>query len=176
MYPPEMQATLTHSLIGCVAGVSAGVLGSDDSVLDFQRGPYPAGVFNPNPTSARRILVVEDDSDLLDTMSRILERAGFVIHRAHDGQEGWREIASSHFDLVITDNEMPGLDGVTMIKRLRADSHEPPCLLISGCMDGREAALRASISPGAVLAKPFSSMELIEIVMHLLLRGDCESP
>jgi CheY-like chemotaxis protein len=138
--------------------------------------PRRAPVAEPRSDWSKQILVVDDDPVILDVISKTMEQLGFVTQRASNGEEGWNAISSSGagFDLVITDNEMPRLTGVNMIKRLREVSAHPPCLLISASLESRESSLRSCIRPGALLAKPFSSAELVEIVYTLLLHGDCE--
>jgi DNA-binding response OmpR family regulator len=169
-----MQATIPLSTIAG-KGVCPRVCSSAIENVKVYQEDGDAQVSEGARQYAGRILVVEDDPDLLSVISRILERAGFLILRARDGEEGWRAIETSHFDLVITDNEMPRLDGMKMIRRLRAYSTEPPCLLISGSIDGQEQRLMRSICPGMVLAKPFSPLVLLETVMHLLLNGEAST-
>ena len=133
----------------------------------------PARASTADWSDQRHILVVEDDPALLEIIAMTIQRAGFVADKARNGEEAWTAVCNTHYDLVITDNEIPLLTGVNLIMRLRSVAAVPPCLLISGNITGLDS-LRRNISPGAVLAKPFSSIELLENIYSLLLYGGDE--
>jgi two-component system chemotaxis response regulator CheY len=120
----------------------------------------------------RKILVIDDDPLILELVAETVTRAGFQAKTARNGEEGWTALCLSNFDLIITDHEMPKLTGLRIIERLREVSIEPPCILISGSMPGTESALARIVHRGALLEKPFSPLELIEMIYGLLLGGD----
>jgi DNA-binding response OmpR family regulator len=122
----------------------------------------------PAPT---RVLVVDDDPHCRSLVARTVARAGFHTDTARDGEEGWSALRTIEYDLLITDNEMPRLDGIRMIRRLRAIAQGPPCILMTGNPPDSEAALRTILHPGTVLAKPFTCLALMEKVFSLLMRG-----
>lgn len=124
------------------------------------------------PAKPKQILVIDDDATMCEMIARTVRRVGFRAHLARDGEEGWQALCRSSYDLVITDNEMPRLTGIKLIERIRAVSGEPPCILISGSLNGLESMFHEIVSPGAVLAKPFSPTALVETIFGLLLRGD----
>jgi CheY-like chemotaxis protein len=153
------------------SSVRTGVPASGGPGDGAARSPAYSG--NSNGTSPfKHILVVDDDPDCRDLVARTLSRAGFRPETARDGEEGWGALCSATYDLVITDHEMPRLTGLNLIKRLRAVSIEPPCILLSGNLPGPESTLRELVRPGSILAKPFSGIALIEEVFGLLLRGE----
>ncbi len=121
----------------------------------------------------KHILVVDDDQTIRELVAVSVARTGYRVDTAGDGEEGWRALCRNRYDLVITDHHMPRLSGLNMIKRLRSVSDEPPCILISGDLPTPESAVREIIRRGAVMAKPFSTEELIEQVYSLLLHGGC---
>ena len=125
-----------------------------------------------NALEPKQILVIDDDPAVRELVAVTVTMEGFQAHTAQDGEEGWRALCVTPYDLVITDHEMPRLTGLKLIERMRAVSIEPPCILISGRMPGTETALRAFIHRGSVLMKPFSASELIERVYGLLLTGE----
>lgn len=139
------------------------------------RGPEAASApFGQPPEGYRkRILVVDDDPRLLEIISMTIERAGFTSDQARNGEEAWTAICNARYDLVITDHEMPVLTGLDFIMRLRTVARSQPCLLISGSTDSLDS-VRPHIQPGGVLAKPFSTLELLEKIYTLLLRGGGE--
>lgn len=76
-----------------------------------------------------RVLLVEDDSDLREITALVLERHGFRVSTAPDGLRGEEMFAAESFDLVVLDVTMPGIDGLTLTKRLREHSMVPIMLL-----------------------------------------------
>jgi len=140
---------------------------SEDGAPAFR--PRKDGTGESRP---RKILVVDDDPAIRRLVVEVVSKAGFNADMARDGEEGWKALCLTTYDLVITDNAMPGLSGIRMIKRLREVSVEPPCILMSGYMQASDSALMEVVHPGTVLAKPFLPSALIEMVYGLLLRGD----
>jgi CheY-like chemotaxis protein len=119
----------------------------------------------------RSVLVVEDNKLHLDLVVRIVAKAGFEAHTAEDGEQAWDALTKSKYDLLITDHEMPKLNGLDLIERLRAVSESLPCILISGCPPEPEKVIRELVYPGAFLAKPFSIRELVDTIFTVLGRG-----
>ena len=118
-----------------------------------------------------RVLVVDDDPLCRSLVARTVARAGFHTDTARDGEEGWSALRTTEYDLLITDNEMPRLDGIKMIRRLRAFAHSPPCILMTGNPPDPDSVLRTILHPGTVLPKPFTCLALMEEVFSLLMRG-----
>jgi DNA-binding response OmpR family regulator len=137
--------------------------------------PWGAPVAKPAPAPlaavARKILVVEDDTIIREMVAKTVSQAGFRADTARDGEEGWIAACMTAYDLIITDHEMPRLTGLSLIRRLREVSPEPPCILISGNLPVHDLALERVIPYSAFLAKPFSKAALIEKVYGHLLYG-----
>jgi two-component system chemotaxis response regulator CheY len=136
--------------------------------------PFPDLSYNRRPIGAvgsKQILVIEDSTEIREFIVKVMSDAGFEADGAQDGEEGWRAICLTSYDLVITDHEMPRLTGLNLIRRLREVSAMPPCILISASLPEPESTLKELINPGAVLAKPFKAALLIEIVFSLLKNG-----
>lgn len=83
-----------------------------------------------------RVLLVEDDSDLREITALVLERHGFQVSTAPDGLRGEEVFAAESFDLVVLDVTMPGIDGLTLTKRLREQSMVPIMLLTARDLPG----------------------------------------
>jgi DNA-binding response OmpR family regulator len=137
----------------------------------------PAARPSPKPEaaargSAKRILVVEDDTTIRELVAKTVLQAGFRADTAQDGEEGWIAACMTAYDLIITDHEMPRLTGLSLIKRLRQVSPEPPCILISASLPVHGLAIEGVIPESAFLAKPFSRAALIEKIYGHLLYGD----
>ncbi len=132
---------------------------------------FPRRSVGTSKSSHRQILIVDDEPALRRLVSGAVTQAGFRADTAEDGEEGWEALCNTSYDLLITDHEMPRLNGLALIGRLRAISSDPPCILMSGSLPGPEPTLKKLVHPGAVLAKPFSPAVLIEKVYGLLLFG-----
>lgn len=118
-----------------------------------------------NPTnSSRRILLVEDDADLRELSSRVLIRSGYQVDTAEDGEAGWKALQAVSYDLLITDNNMPKMSGLTLIKNVRSARMALPVIIASGTTPrGMEQLLCATILP-----KPFSPDQLVQAVKEVL--------
>ena len=115
--------------------------------------------------AAHRILFVEDDRQLREIFVEILGDAGYQVTAAHDGTAGWAAVQAAHpmFDLVITDNRMPGMTGDELITAIRGAHPALPIL----CMSGAEREVQAGV---ALLYKPFLPEALLAAVKAALAR------
>ncbi len=120
------------------------------------------------PTNGGRVLLVEDDPIIQGLIAMSLRKAGFQVKCASDGEEGWIELCDGHFDVLITDNNLPSLTGLALIRRLRTGDHQMPVLLISGQIPWHAPGLEKLLTPGRVLEKPFPMARLIESVGGLM--------
>ena len=117
-----------------------------------------------------RVLVVEDDVDTADYVSKGLREAGFTVEHVADGRDGLYLASSSAFDAVIMDRMVPGMDGLSVIKALRAGGVETPILILSALaqLDERVTGLRAGGDD--YLTKPFGFSELHARLENLVRR------
>ncbi|HYN93799.1 MAG TPA: response regulator [Pilimelia sp.] len=124
------------------------------------------------------VLVVEDDDDIRFTIVRILERAGHDAIAVSDGLAGLRALREHRPDLLVTDLDMPGLNGVQLCERAAAEGQldDVPVLVVSGgLLPGDESLPRV---PGAhALRKPFLRQDFLAAVDRALLAtGATASP
>ena len=131
---------------------------------------------NTRPDAAHRsprILVVEDDPATRNLYSNALARDGFQIEQAHNGHQAFAKALESSPDLIVTDIEVPGLDGIELCRRLRADvrTRTIPVLAITSHGD-RQYPDRARVA-GAdqVLIKPCDVQVLLSEARRLLARN-----
>lgn len=122
------------------------------------------------PSSVARILVVEDDPSVAEVVSRYLEREGFVVDRASDGYQASGLAAASVPDLVVLDLSLPGVDGLEVLRRLRALAPVPVIILTAR---GEETDRMEGFELGAddYVVKPFSARELVARVRAVLRRS-----
>ena len=118
----------------------------------------------------RTVLVVEDEVDLLFTISLSLELNGYRVLRAASGEEALGMVDKERPDAVVLDIRLPGIDGWEVLNRLRDMGHFPatPVVLLSAQVDAATAARAVEIGCHAHLAKPFSTAELSGVLRSLL--------
>ncbi len=115
-----------------------------------------------------RILVVEDDPTAADFVISGLRQAGFTVEQASTGPDGLHLATSETFDAIVLDRNLPGLDGLSLLKALRAAQNRTPLIILSAIAhaDERVAGLRAGAHD--YLTKPFSFSELHARLDNLL--------
>ncbi len=132
----------------------------------------PSAPRNPDGTTrengAHRILVVDDDPDVLRVLTAMLRNAGYETLEAHDGDEAWRIVSDVELDLIITDIGMPGRSGDELLSMLCDDKPSIPVILITG-MATLDAAV-AAIKCGAFdyIAKPIEPERLFRTVISAI--------
>src|SRR5438552_19122201 len=114
-----------------------------------------------------KILIIDDEPSIRSTLAKILEDEGHRAAVAESGEEALAEAARDEFDLVILDLWLPGVDGMTVLERLRA-AGAPPVIVISG-HGNIEAAVRATrLGAYDFLDKPLSLERVILPINHAL--------
>ena len=117
-----------------------------------------------------RILIADDNIDMIDGLSWYLEDAGFEVCSAHTGREALAQFAAMHPDLVILDIMMPEVDGVTVCETIRRESDVS--IMMLSAREGEIDKVRA-LDKGAddYVTKPFSAVEVVSRIKALLRRS-----
>jgi two-component system OmpR family response regulator len=117
-----------------------------------------------------KILVVEDDTETAETLLNGLRQEGYTVEHVADGRDALYLASSAQFDALILDRMLPGLDGLSVVKALRAAGVQTPLLILSalGQIDERVRGLNAGSDD--YLAKPFAFSELSARVSAMLRR------
>ncbi|HTW04948.1 MAG TPA: response regulator transcription factor [Streptosporangiaceae bacterium] len=123
------------------------------------------------PDSGGRVLVVDDDPDVRDSLVRALRYAGYGVTAAADGAEALASLSRSPADLIVLDLLLPMLDGLETCRRLRARGDATPILVLTarGTVDDRVTGLAAGADD--YLVKPFALAELLARTRALLRRS-----
>jgi len=117
-----------------------------------------------------RILVVDDDKDIVNLVCDILEDEGFEMDKAYAGDTALQKIISKNYDLVILDIMLPGIDGVDICKRVR-DKIETPIILLTAKDSRMDKVLGFEFGADDYITKPFDNYELIARVKAHLRRS-----
>lgn len=139
--------------------------------MDRTKGMNACGTSSaapPIPARPRRILVADDDESIRYLISTVLAAAGFNVDAAPDGQQAWESVLHEHYDLLVTDNEMPRLAGIELIERIRDAGMSLPVIVASGTFPVEQAPNDPQLQIAAVLPKPFDTSELLNTVRHVL--------
>jgi len=125
---------------------------------------------SPSPTSASRVLVVEDDPDIASLVSMHLVDNGFEAQIETRGDEGLAAFREGHFDLVLLDLILPRMDGLTLCREIRAENNYIPILMLTAKSTELDRVLGLEMGADDYLTKPFSVPELVARVKALLRR------
>ncbi|MBS3821288.1 MAG: response regulator [Planctomycetes bacterium] len=121
--------------------------------------------------SAKTILVVDDDPDILQSVESALEELGARVVCARDGKEAVRQAEAATPDLVVLDQMMPGHNGLVVLEHLRQGKGEddPPHVIMVTANDGtRHEMYAATLGARAYLRKPFKMSKLVEVARGIL--------
>jgi DNA-binding NtrC family response regulator len=121
--------------------------------------------------AAHRILLVEDDSTILQFSVLMLVRAGYQVSAVEGTQAAWEALQSRTYDLLVTDNQMPGMSGLELVSKLRSAQIALPVILASGGIGAEELAQNQGLQPALALPKPFTADQLLETVAEALYRA-----
>ncbi len=123
-----------------------------------------------------RILIIEDDDNTAAYLRKGLTESGHTVDRSTDGKDGLFMAMEGDYDLMIVDRMLPALDGLSLIRSLRAANRKVPALILSalGEVDDRVEGLQAGGDDYPV--KPFAFAELLARVEALTRRSDAPSP
>ena len=118
-----------------------------------------------------RVLVVDDDATVSDVVRRYLERAGYVVLLAQDGPAALSVFREQRPDLVVLDLMLPGVDGLEVCRRMRAESRDLPVVMLTALGEEADRVLGLELGADDYVTKPFSPRELVLRVQSVLRRA-----
>ncbi|MFE2728666.1 response regulator transcription factor [Kitasatospora sp. NPDC059327] len=135
----------------------------------------PASAGPPDPA---RILVVDDDLTVGEVVAGYLTRSGHRVDRACDGDQGLALARAHRPDLVVLDLMLPGIDGLEVLRRLRAteDGADLPVVMLTAKGDEADRVLGLELGADDYVTKPFSPRELVLRVQSVLRRSRAAAP
>jgi DNA-binding response OmpR family regulator len=124
--------------------------------------------------AAKTVLIVDDDQELVDGLRMVLERQGFRVIRANNGQEGKTLIYNQRPDLVILDMMMPRMGGYPVLEHFKGKPDAPPIIMITANEGSRHKAYAEYLGVVDYIRKPFAMERLLETVNKVLKPAEGE--
>jgi two-component system OmpR family response regulator len=118
-----------------------------------------------------RVLIVEDDKALADGLMRTLKQSSYAVDHAESGELALRACAEEHYDLIVLDVSLPGIDGFEVLRRLRRDNHAGSILLLTAHDAEPDRVRGLDLGADDYVTKPFSLPELEARVRALIRRS-----
>jgi len=120
-----------------------------------------------------KVLVIEDEPDILEVIQYNLEREGHKVIACRNGEQGLSRIRTDNPDLVLLDLMLPGMDGVEVCRRVKSDpvTRAIPIIMVTAKSEESDIVLGLGIGADDYIAKPFSPRELVARVKVVLRRG-----
>lgn len=125
-------------------------------------------MLQPETISPHRILVVDNEADIRRLNAELLIESGYQVDTAEDGALAWKALQVKNYDLLITDNSMPKVSGVELLRLIHQARIPLPVIMISGTMPLDELKREPWLRIHSMLCKPYTLAELLEKVKDLL--------
>ena len=122
-----------------------------------------------------RLLVIEDEKRLAQNLAELLRRQGYTVDVSSDGVSGYDNAVTDIYDLILLDAMLPGMDGFTLLRRLRTGGHAVPVLMLTARSDVADRVQGLDCGADYYLTKPFEPDELLACIRSLLRRGSGEA-
>jgi len=121
-------------------------------------------------SKSKAILIIEDEADLQNFISRVLELEGYEVFRAGDGRTGLFLLRGNHVDLVLLDLRLPGTDGWTVLREIRRDPALAPVPVVVLTAIAEAIHRKKTLRMGATkyLVKPLSASDLMQTIAIVL--------
>jgi DNA-binding response OmpR family regulator len=135
-------------------------------------------VLKRRPNLRQRILVVEDEADIRRLNAEVLICSGYQVDVAEDGLVGWEALQLNNYNLLVTDDTMPRMSGVELMKKLNAARIGLPVIMAAGTLPTWEFALYPWLHPAAMLLKPYTIeqfLRTVKAVLHATASGRKET-
>ncbi|WP_321794918.1 response regulator transcription factor [Caballeronia sp. J97] len=125
--------------------------------------------------SVSHLLLVEDDPEISESLAEFLRDKGFVVQVAEDAEVGREVLENGRFDLILLDVMLPGEDGLSFCRRVRA-SNGPPIIMLTALSEPTDAVVGLELGAEDYVSKPFDLRELLARIRTVLRRGQATEP
>ena len=116
----------------------------------------------------QRVLVVEDNCDIRSLNAKVLIDSGYEVDAAEDGAAAWHNLQLKHYDLLVTDNDMPNVSGVELLQKMYGSRLALPVIMATGSLPSEKFTRCPWLRPAATLLKPYTFEELLGTVREVL--------
>lgn len=117
-----------------------------------------------------RILIIDDDKKLCDTLQYQFEKTGFSVDLCHDGQEGLYLVEQVSYDVILLDRMLPPMDGITVLKKIRRKNISTPILLVTALGELSDRIAGLDCGADDYIVKPFEFEELLARIRCIIRR------
>lgn len=117
-----------------------------------------------------RILVIEDEVRLCEALVQILKKHNYTVDSDTDGESGLDDALSGIYDVIVLDVMLPGVDGITILKKIRAEGFDVPVILLTAKDSIRDKVTGLDSGADDYLTKPFNTEELLARIRALVRR------
>jgi two-component system OmpR family response regulator len=125
----------------------------------------------PNgPSQSSKILVVDDEASIVDSVATILRYEGFEVDVASSGRAGLQKAQETAFDLIVLDVMLPDLNGLEVTRRIRADGLDVPVLFLTAKSEVADRVAGLTVGGDDYVSKPFSLIEIVARTKAILRR------
>ncbi len=126
--------------------------------------------------SSGLILLVDDEASIVQLAQMYLEREGYRVQSVGDGQQALQTVRTSRPDLIVLDVMLPGLDGFEVCRRIRAEDHALPILMLTARDEDIDKILGLELGADDYMTKPFNPRELVARIRAILRRSERPAP
>jgi DNA-binding response OmpR family regulator len=161
-----------HVLPACSPREIGGAEALEPAATNISRGESASVPPQSQTSPPHRILVVEDDIFIRQLSTEVLIHSGYEVDAAADGAAAWQALNTDSYDLMITDNNMPKVSGVELLKKLRAARMALPVIMATGALPKEEFTRYPWLQPDATLLKPYTVAEMLRTVKKVLREAD----
>lgn len=118
----------------------------------------------------KKLLIIDDEENIRKMLKQSLEKDGYNIELALNGEEGFEKVKDSNYDLILLDLNLPGMDGIEVLEKLREDDISTPVLIVTGYGSVDSAVKVMKLGAIDYLQKPFNPKDIKEQVQQILQR------
>jgi len=117
----------------------------------------------------RRVLLIEDEPNIIEAISYILSKDGWTVHTHSDGETAMEKVMQGVPDLIILDVMLPGKSGYDILRELRAldDTKDVPVMMLTARGQAKDREMAIGLGASQFMTKPFSNAEVLESVRAL---------
>jgi len=115
-----------------------------------------------------RVLVVDDDILFRTLNTQVLSRAGYAVDSVENGAAAWEALNANRYDLMVTDNSMPNISGVELLRKLYTARIDLPVIMAASAIPAADLNYEPAVQPMATLVKPYPTTELVRTVKAVL--------